>query len=474
MLAPRTAFLLLLVTCCPQVRATAADVVVVCPPRFRQALGPWLSYRRAEGYEIELIGGGPTAADVRRRVRRVAATGSLQAVVLVGDCDARPDDGSRESVPTTYVAADAIPRYGGEQEIATDNAYGDLDGDHIPDVAVGRLSVEDPQQLATIVRKIIAYETSQDFGPWRRQINLVAGGGGFGPLVDGLIEHTTRVFLAGGIPAAYHTSLTHASWTSPYCPDPRKFSQTTLERLNEGCLFWIYMGHGRPHALDHVNLPDRSFPILTTHDLARLACPSPGPVALFISCYAGAFDAPQACLAEQMVRHPRGPVAVVAGSRLTLPYAMAVLGAGLMTECFQSQRPTLGELLVRAKQRAAALQPPDARRAALDSLGRLFSGSREEMAGQRRDHLHLFNLVGDPLLRLYYPQPVRLEVPPTASPGETITVTGHTPLAGRATLELVVRRDRLTFSPPPRKTYQPQEKFLADFDEVYRQANDPQ
>ncbi|MDH3719707.1 MAG: C25 family cysteine peptidase [Planctomycetota bacterium] len=474
MLAIRTALVFVLVSWWSVGYAAAVDVVVVCADGFREALQPWLKYRSDQGYEIRVISSGPTAADVRRDIQRVAAAGKLKAVVLVGDCRVAPDRPATAAVPAAYVRSQAISRFGGEREIATDNGYADLDGDHVPDVAVGRLSADSPDQLATIVRKIIAYETSADFGPWRRRINFVAGVGGFGGLIDGLIEQTTRMFLAGGIPAEYQTSMTHASWTSPYCPDPRKFSSTTVQRLNEGCLFWIYMGHGNPRRLDTLKVPDRKFPILTAADVPRLNCKSPAPVALFISCYAGACDADEDCLAEEMLSHERGPVAVVAGSRMTLPYAMAVLGTELMTECFQHKQPTLGEMLLRAKRRAAVDQPQDRRRQALDSLGRLFSTSSQEMADQRRDHLHLFNLIGDPLLRLHYPQPVQLEVPTTATPGSTIDVQGMAPIAGAATIELVVRRDRLTFTAPQRKQYKPNDQFLSEFDKVYRQANNSQ
>ena len=480
MLAIRNAALLaVLLICGTSVDgADDFDVVVVCADGYREALQPWLIHRTAQGHRLKVISSDVSIARIRPVIGKIAATGALKSVVLVGDCRPEPGRGAMTAVPTAYVASRAITRYGGEKQIATDNAYADLDGDHVPDISVGRLSADSPQQLTQIIRKIIAYESNDDFGDWRRQINLVAGVGGFGGLIDGLIENTTKAFLAGRIPPAYHTTMTQASWTSPYCPDPREFSETTLDRINEGCLFWIYMGHGNPRSLDMFTLPDRRFPILTAAQVPTIACSAGAPIAVFFSCYAGAFDAPEDCLAEEMLQHPRGPVAAIAGSRVTLPYAMAVMSSGLMKECFQKRDPTLGNLtlgdiLLNAKRSMAEDQSTDRGRKALDNMGRLFTTSSEELGAQRQDHQHLFNLIGDPLLRVKSPRRITVRVQASTSPGEDLQVNFQSPVAGPATVELVVRRDRLTFQPPQRGNYDSGDQFLSSFDDIYRQANDP-
>ena len=84
------------------------------------------------------------------------------------------------TVPTWEVPAKVVARFGSEPTIASDNGYADLDGDALPDLAVGRLTADTPAELAGMVGKILAYERSVDFGPWRRNVNLMAGLGGFG------------------------------------------------------------------------------------------------------------------------------------------------------------------------------------------------------------------------------------------------------------------------------------------------------
>ena len=128
-----------------------------------------------------------------------------------------------------------------------------------------------------IVKKIIDYERSADFGPWRRRLNFVAGIGGFGLLADTAIESVARHFLTYGIPAGYQVSMTQASWRSPYCPDPRRFHQTTIERLNEGSSIWVYIGHGSEEQVDRVHVPGADYNILSAADVAELKCTAGAP-----------------------------------------------------------------------------------------------------------------------------------------------------------------------------------------------------
>ena len=458
----------------------AADTVVVCPDAFREALGPWLEYRTQQGHDLAMVSSAGTADQIRGRIRDVAKGGQLRFVVLVGDaelgCEFDPVLRAR-CVPVHRAKAEVNVLWGSELHIATDNWYADLDGDsggdRTPELAVGRLTADSPAELRQIVAKILAYERSTDFGPWRRRLNFVAGIGGLGPWTDMVIESSARYFLTRGIPAGYRLSMTYGSWRSPYCPDPRLFHLTTLRRLNEGSWFWVYIGHGHPFSLDRVRVPGGHYHILATPDVPKLKCERGAPIALFLACYAGAFDANEDCLAEQMLRRPDGPVAALAGSRMGMPYAMAVLATGFMDQCFEHRCPTLGEAVLRAKQ--DMMKEPaegDRKRAMLDALAAVVSPNSQKLAAERAEHLLLFNLIGDPLLRLRHPQPVVLQTPATAVAGGPLTVSGISGVDGRGTIELVVHRNRLTFTPPDRSEYPQTSESLAEFQEVYRRAND--
>jgi len=452
------------------------DTLVVCPGAFRDALRPWVAHRQAQGRRIGLLANTGSFAQLQEAIRREAKSGELKCVVLVGDADLtmRDDAAVRaRCVPTGYLLSKVTVRFGGEESIASDQLYGDLDGDGKAELAVGRLPVDTPKQLSNLIERIIAYEKNQDFGLWRRRINLVAGAGDFGPLVDPLIENTAREFLTSGVPAEYQTTMTYGNWRSPFCPDPRVFGQTALARLNQGCLFWVYMGHGQVCELEPLPVPGGKYPVLGPDELPQLggaACP---PIALLYCCYAGAFDARVDCLGETMLHQPGGPVAVLAGSRMTMPYGMAALASEMLDACFEERCETLGGMALKAQNKMHVAGEGSPRRQWLDRLAGFASPSRDELPQEREDHAQLFNLLGDPLLRVRRPQQVALTVPPRATVGDRLEVVGRSPVAGKCVLELVVRRDRLTFTPPARWEYKADDGALKEFNSIYQRANDP-
>jgi len=417
-----------------------------------------------------------SAEKIRDAVRETAQGGKLRYVVLVGDAEpagALDKDVRSRCVPTHLVKAKINVRWGSEPLIATDNPYADLDGDRVPDVAVGRLTADSKQELAVIVRKILAYERSKDFGPWRRQVDFVAGVGGFGALADSAIEMTAAKLITDGVPAAYSTSMTYGSWRSPYCPDPRRFHQATLARLNQGSLFWVYIGHGRHTSLDRVRVPGATHHILDCSDVRRLRCDCGAPIAVFLACYTGAFDKKEDCLAEEMLRAEGAPVAIVCGSRVTMPYAMATMGAQMLCEYFQRRRPTLGDVLLHTK-RSMVLKhvKKSPNRKVIDTLAAVLSPSPDELAAERAEHVLLFNLIGDPLLRLQYPQEVKIKVAEYGTSGGQLKMSGTSPVSGTCTVELVCRRDRTKRPLRSRSRFEPTDEALIRYTDVYRQAND--
>lgn len=454
----------------------APDTLVVCPAAFREALRPWLAYRASQGRRITLAEPPRTAGALRDSIRSVAASSALRWVVLVGDAGSEPGQ-----VPTCEVPAKVNIHWGSEPEIATDNPFADLDDDDLPDVAIGRLPADTPADLSRLVEKILRYEREAGHGPWRRQVNLVAGVGGFG-FVDTILETITKQFLTQGIPAEYHTTMTYGSWQSPFCPPPPLFHSTTMERLREGSLFWVYIGHGHRHGLDRVSVPDGAHHILDVRDMKAIAAERTdaahgGPIAVMLACYTGAYDDPRDCLAEELLRSDGGPVAAIAGSRVTMPYAMSLLGLGMIHEYFGGHNETLGEVFQRSKRGLVELSDEDRRfastRQLVDTLARALSPKADLIAEERREHLALFNLLGDPLLATSLGAPVALQVAERAKAGGPLAVRGECATPGRLRLELVCRRDLQRVAPPRRPEYDASPMSLDQFAAAYRDANDP-
>jgi hypothetical protein len=413
------------------------DVAVVCPAAFRAAMQPWVDRRTQQGHVVNFVSNLGTAAQIRNRIRDSAKSGKLRYVLLVGDPTASGADAAKSTLctPTFRIPSKVTHYFGAPPELDTDNPYADLDDDGVPELAIGRLTAHSEQELAAIVKKILAYEDSHDFGPWRARINFVAGEGGYTTLVDSAAEYAVRRLISWDLPKSYRPTLTDALWYSPCCPDPHRFHDCCLERLNEGCLFWVFMGHGSPRSLQWAQFPNGATPILRCEDCAQLHASAP-PIALLMCCYTGDFSGAEDCLAEDLLRAPGGPVAVFSGSSETLPYGMAAMAHCAIYEYFEKRPDTLGQWLLDAKRDTmAGYNLPIWSLADAATLTIAPTGIRPKE--ERFDHLQLFNLLGDPTMALYHPREMKLELPKIARASETITVAGDRRILGPVSVDLV-------------------------------------
>lgn len=430
-------------------------VAVVCPAAWQPLLDPWVKQRTAQGWQVELLAPKPNAKQQLADIHQRHAQTPLTALLLVGDAVAEPTNPLQPLVATQHVAAQVITRWNGEPQIASDLPYADPKNTGQPEFAVGRWPVDDKEQLKSVIAKTLAYEASRDFGPWRGRINLVAGIGGFGALTDAAIEQGARTIVLSGLPAAYEPTLTFGSWSSPHCPDPRRFADSARARMSEGCLFWVYIGHGQPRGLDWVRMPDRkAYEILKCRDCAALTPPKAAPLAMFLACSTGAFDKPEDCLAEDLLRSDAGPVAILASSRVAMPYGLSVFATEALQAGLVEQTPTLGEVVRLAKVRA--LQTPGATadqrsttRKLLDSTAGLLTPGGHDSRLELLEHAHLLQLFGDPCLRLVYPDSIVLSGPAKAKAGGKIEITAAAPVRPAAGTNSAAEQVRWELRVPP-------------------------
>ena len=428
--------------------AMAVDAVVVRPSAWAPVLQEWKQYRAGQGRSIVELDAELGREEIRSRIAELyfQHPARLRFVVLAADVSS----GENAGIPTFYRESSALVQFGGDRQIATDNPYGDVDGDDIPELAVARIPADSGQQLQQLLRRIIAYEASADFSQWRRQVHVVAGVGGFGALADSLIEMTTRSFLSSRIPGWSNLSMTQASTDSLYCPDPWRFSEACVDRLNEGGMFWVYIGHGHVKTLDYVRAGEEYLPILTDEHLPLVDSHYP-PIAVFLACYTGAFDAVEDSLAERLVMLPQGPIASIAASRVSGPYGLSMLSDCLLYNFYDRPQPTLGEVFLAAKQRLLTVadepvQPEQSTAVSqlqmINAIAKALSPKNYSLHSERLEHVWQVHLLGDPMLRVQHPTTLEVESPNRASPGESVSVFGETPVAGRLTIELAYRRDQ--------------------------------
>jgi hypothetical protein len=376
----------------------APDTLVICPVEFRTAIDEWVAYRRGQGHQIHVIDPPADSAKIQLAIHRAADGGRLKSLVLVGDVAGTEDARFKHVViPTNAVAAKVNIRWGSPATIATDIPYADIDGDRQPDLTVGRIPADSTDELRRVVRKIIRYERENDDGAWQRRLDIVAGIGGFGAVADSLIEAAGRQVFQQAVPPHYemrHTSAKTATFQS------NAFCETACKHLNEGSLAWIYLGHGRETELDRVPTSNGYRPILSVDEVAHLRCVQCRPLAVLVACNTGAFDAPRECLAEELALAEQGPIAVIAATRVTMPYGNTVFGYELLRACFHDRPTTLGEAMRLAQCRTLIAVESDKMRPSLDSLAQGLSPAPVDLDAERQEHVLMYHLIGDPLLRL--------------------------------------------------------------------------
>lgn len=425
---------------------SASDTLVVCPPKFQDALVEWVQYREGQGHHSMVVTPPTTADELKELIKAESQRHPLKHVLLVGDAGPGPD-----FVPTNYRPGVVNIHFGSDPEIACDHPYVDLDGSGLPDLAIGRLTVDTPEELTSMITRIKNYERQVGAQDWRRRINAIAGVGGFDPVIDRVLEQATRRLIQSHIPDAYPFSMTFGSWSSPFCPAPERFSETAKDKFNEGCLFWVYIGHGHRHGLDRVLTPQGRYEIATNHTVEDFRAASGSPIALLLCCYAGALDDPRDCFAEEMLRQPQGPIAILCGTRVTMPYAMSLLSLEMMQELFHGDAETLGELFRRAKCRMVQPAPASSTyaetRKEIEELGALLSPRPDLIQEELNEHLLLYHLLGDPLLKVIRPYQLNVRSQVVQNRPRELVVTCDVEFDGELTLEVCYPRNRFRERP---------------------------
>ena len=433
--------------------------------------GPPLDTGPSVPADYVIVAADSLSASAERYRAFRAGTGHIVDLTLLGDlvegAPLRPQkvDRIREHVRAHYEARDPTRPFfvlligdandqipaGEEQEPTTgddatnDNVYADMDGDHIPDLAIGRLPASTDAEVDRMREKVQTYETTYETGLFNRRLNMFASTAGFSDTVDAAIETIVRRVLSK-LSYDYDLTFTYGSQDSEYVYVPEQFSNKVYERINEGSLVTAYVGHGFEDGVDCVDWNGMCHPILDHTVLdSKLAGRNKSPVLALFACSTGSFDDHDS-LAERIVRHAGGPPAVFASTEVSHPYANAILSREFAAATTEHVAPTVGELVQLAKERLA--NNSDDFRRSLELLVRLTGQlTAEEMDALERSHQYMYVLFGDPAMRIAYVRG-RAQVETMrrrVSPGTQFDVTVQLDnlSAGTAQVTLEVDREEL-------------------------------
>jgi len=138
------------------------DLVIVTPDEFEAHAEQLADWKNLKGFitrittlnEIKAARGGASATQIRAAIQDIYGRSNLSYVILLGDA---------EWIPPHYLTRH--PSHG-ETLMGTDLYYGEMDGEgYLPDIAVGRLSVDTAEQAQRVVNKIITYEQTPPEDP---------------------------------------------------------------------------------------------------------------------------------------------------------------------------------------------------------------------------------------------------------------------------------------------------------------------
>lgn len=330
-------------------------------------------------------------------------------VLLLGDCptESTTDYDSKTEIPWMLTRqVDSNPTEARRKRIPTDNFYADIvkDDNGLPDIAVGRIPARTVDDARMALKKVKAYEAAPE-GDWMRNLTFFAGEGRFGAQIDKMLE-SIFIRFAEQIGQAYNVRMTYANIASDYAYVPRKFSKKVIDEANRGAILLTYLGHGMYDRLDNmyveVDGKRERYPILTSEHVEQFDIPDGKlPVMTIIACQTGYMDHPQGCLAEKICFTEKAPVAVIASSRDSHPYSNTLIQKAVVQEVVNDRAVTLGQAFMDAKRELILAEDPD--RKSLELMAMFIIPKKSDRDELNRSHLSMYNLTGDPGLRLKQP-----------------------------------------------------------------------
>jgi hypothetical protein len=368
-----------------------ADYIVITHPDFEAALAPLVAHRANQGLRVEVVdveaiydrfGDGRMDPEAIHAFLSYAynywTPPAPLYVLLVGDatydpCHYRPDSN------LTYVPpylADVDPWIG---ETTSDHRYADLTGDILPELRMGRLPVNTPEETTAVVDKIIDYETDPSLGTWNSRLvfgadNPSSAGNHHEDANSEFISYTVGITTYQGV----RVYLSETGGESHLYTDAQAAQTALIGELNRGALLYTYFGHASWHQ-EAVLETDGWAPLFHIDHIAELNNSRRWPVVLHMTCFTGHYiHRIDDTLDENLLRaEGAGAVAVWGASGNGLVDGHNVLHRSFYQSVFDNGQTELGAATNAA---LAALYP--------------YAG------GAYNDLIDTYHLFGDPAMEL--------------------------------------------------------------------------
>jgi uncharacterized repeat protein (TIGR01451 family) len=313
----------------------SADYIVITPGELMSSARELANYRQRKGLDTMVVdledimdefNYGISSPEAIRDFLRYAYYNWKKApkyVVLAGDgtYDYKDNLGAGDNLVPTLMTETP------QMLSPSDNLFADVDGDHVPDIAIGRLPVLTAEELRGVISKIIAYENT----PGRRIIMLADNqddGGNFPADSDEMVALVPPGYSVGRI------------YLSSYTLDQAR--QLLFTGINNGTSLINYTGHAGMDRLANEGL-------LRTTDVALLQNSGRPFILTAMTCTVGNFALPGFdSLSEALVTKGNGgAVAVWASTGLSFNFQSKILENNFFKGAFRNKEIALGDLILK-------------------------------------------------------------------------------------------------------------------------------
>ena len=342
--------------------ANQADYIVISHKDFIDSIKPLVEFRRSQGYSVivvdiddvyEQFNHGVFSPFAIQQFLRYAYTSWQEPapsyVLLVGDAHydykRATEEFWRLAKKTYRLYPIFVPTIHGwapvSGETAMDHRFVTVSGDDtLPDMFIGRLSVQYAHELDVMVKKLIDYEQNPKLGVWQRTLAQVSDDEKSNS-IDWIFEESRNRLIKKFIPIAYDTREIYLRKIE----SPDRTNGLILKAIDEGLLILEYAGHGGSETWADEG-------IFRIENIARLRNQHL-PFVVTTTCLNGQFDKPlqygHRSLSEEFMMGKYGAIGTLSATRLTFATANAVFDEDLFDAIFNVKPSTLGAIVGDAK-----------------------------------------------------------------------------------------------------------------------------
>lgn len=353
-------------------RTNMADYIIITHGDLHESALTLANYRKTQGLKVAVIkvndiydefsSGIFTPAAIKNFLAYAYNYWSLRPryIVLLGDANYDYKDiynfGEPNMVPTYMIPGE----FG---LFPSDNWFVNVEGDVLPEMMVGRISVKSATEAASVVDKIIRYEIDPQ-AQWHKNLLFVADDNDYE--FEGLSD-----ILSSTLPADYSAKKVYMGTYYDLIPDDtgeakERAKADVIAGLDNGALMTIYTGHGDidqwadEHMIDSYDVLGYVLGTKTKEGILKnFEKPS---FVITLNCLNGFFPVPNEDwvknegnpgdipLAEAFLKlNRRGAVAVWSPTSLGYTWAHSALAGHLFDALFKDGTDIIGEAILKGK-----------------------------------------------------------------------------------------------------------------------------